>query len=537
MAGRAEDGKGSPRPGTQRPCNLRAGAPRGMAHRLPDTESRSDIAMTDVSHSPSGLSAVDARWGGFTAGRAYLLVGRAGAGRSALALQTVRATTEADERALVISPREPSELVEVAKGVGLDLAAAHQAGRLRLLRIPSAKDLADRGVDGLAKSYRDLSELVAADRPARVVIEDFTPLVQFDTFDRFREAFQRLASDLNAQGVTLVIGLGEPGNEASHRLLEVVEEIVDGTVHMDVEGQISLRSGSSAPSRTEDAAPVQHADHASEPAGDVLASDAAPAPEPEASDASVATEPVEDEPVETDRIEDDLVEDEASSSDAPSIEVEEPTTPSTPASEPTSTPPVDPFALEPIGSDGDGFTTTFATANDSSGDSSAVAEPQPPTPEPEPEPEPAYEAESAHAEATPSTTEPGVPPPTDVIPPPPADASLLTPTGDAFGFDPADAIVSQGYLADSNGGHVAGSIQSQPATDAAPLPSFTPLGGSMPADPASTFRSDLEDAFASRASGTPFVVIALRMEPSSQEAAHFPIVEDAVRSGMMPGDR
>jgi len=188
--------------------------------------------MPAVTPSPSGLPTVDHQWGGLSAGRAYLLVGRAGAGRSALALQTARATVDAGQRCLVVSPRAPQELVEVGRTVGLDLAAAHNAGSLRLLRIPKAADLAARGPEGLAKAYRDFAALVASDRPARVVVEDFTPLVQFDTFERFHDAFGGLVDALRAQEATLVIGLGDPANDASRRLLEVVEGLVDGTIHL-----------------------------------------------------------------------------------------------------------------------------------------------------------------------------------------------------------------------------------------------------------------------------------------------------------------
>ena len=111
--------------------------------------------MTAALPSPSGLPAVDRQWGGFTPGRAYLLVGRAGAGRSALALQAARAAIDEGARCLVISPRAPDALVEVGRSVGLDLAAAHGAGTLRLLRIPPAADLAARGPDGLAAAYRE----------------------------------------------------------------------------------------------------------------------------------------------------------------------------------------------------------------------------------------------------------------------------------------------------------------------------------------------------------------------------------------------
>ncbi len=398
--------------------------------------------MTDAQPSPSGLAAVDRQWGGLAPGRAYLLVGRAGAGRTALALQTVRAAVEDGSRCLVISPRPPDELVEIGHDVGLDLAAAHTAGHLRLLRIPQAADLAARGPESLAKSYRDLAALVTSDGPARVVIEDFTPLVQFDTFERFRDAFDGLIRTLRAQGVTLVIGLGDPANDASRRLLDMVEGLVDGTIRLGAEGDLVL----GMPARV------------GYPSGDGASVEVEPAP---ASAPLVA------------------VASEALVADATAA-------------------PLQAFSPPPP----DGALAAFSAA--------------PLLPEPV------------------ASQEMDGPPPTEVISLPAPDPSLLAPPNDDLDHDPADAVVSQGYLADSKSDEV---DEPAPATDLAelPPPSFAPLSAPAP-DPSAAFRVALDDAFAGRASETPFVVVALRMDPSSPGAAYFAAIEASLHSSLRPGD-
>lgn len=414
--------------------------------------------MPAVTPSPSGLPAVDRQWGGLAAGRAYLLVGRAGSGRSALALQTVRAAVEAGERCLVISPREPQALVEIGQSVGLDLPTAHGAGHLRLLRIPQAADLAARGPEGLARSYRDLVALVTSDRPDRVVIEDFTPLVQFDTFERFHEAFAGLVSDLRELGTTLVIGLGDPANDASRRLLEVVETLVDGTIRLGAGGDLVLTTPADPAYPSNDGASVE-----------AVPPPAVPAPAP-------------------------------------------------PAPEPVLDLPAAPAPLN------EGFSTTFSAP------AGAPPElPAPSTAEPaEPSTVHAFAPEAAGASG------PGGPPTTEVIPPPNPDPSLLAPPADPFGQDPADALLAQGYLADSRGGEVVGQIPSAPAGP----PAFAPLGSASSAtDPGVAFRTALDEAFAARASGTPFVVVALRMDPAAAEAAHFGAVEAGLRSALRAPDR
>ena len=449
--------------------------------------------MTAATPLPSGLPAVDRQWGGLVTGHTYLLVGRAGAGRSALALQIVRAVTEAGERCLVISPRAPEALVEVAHGVGLDLAEAHAAGRLRLLRIPPAADLASRGSDGLAAAYRDLVALVASDRPSRVVIEDFTPLVQFDTFERFHDAFSDLVGALRDQDVTLVIGLGDPANEASQRLLDVVETQVDGTIRLGDDGDLVL----GVPAR------VSYPPDTDFPPSDGASVETS-VPVPQAA-GPAPTEPLSD-----------------AAADADGSHEE-----------------VDPFAAlavsDPEPSQGiqsasaanesaEGFETTFAV----SGMQPEAAEA--PTGAAAPPPE---------ARLAPGASGPGGPLETEIVPPPPPDPSLLGAGSDTFPDDPADALFEQGFLVDS--GRQPGVIAPPPpvpSTASAPAPpSFASLGTTAPASSrAPEFRSTLDAAFARRTAGGPFLVVALRMDPASPSASHFGALEESLRSALRSGD-
>ena len=398
--------------------------------------------------SPSGLPTVDARWGGLAAGGAYLLVGRSGAGRSALALQSAGATVEAGGRALLISPRAPEALLEIATAAGFDLRAAHATGRFRLLRIPSVADLAARGSDGLDAAYRDLAALVATDGPDRVVVEDLTPLVQFDSFERFQTAFAGIADALRASGVTLVVGLGEPANAASEHLLGVVREAVDGTLTLAADGE---------PPR------LSHRDDA--PAAD------APPVLPQAHAAAPADEPPSDG---------------AASSPPPRAGVPPPAAAPPPPGVSQDLPP---------------------TAGGGLGSDSL--------------------------------------PRTRIVPPPEPDPSLLAPPSDPFGQDPAASMFEQGYLVDSGASGVVGFVPSHAAAAGPPAsaqemaPAFAPLGGSSaaPADPNVEVRRALDAAFAARAHGAPFLVVAVRMEPAAPESAHFFAIADGLRRGLRPEDR
>ncbi|HEX8384993.1 MAG TPA: ATPase domain-containing protein [Rubricoccaceae bacterium] len=417
---------------------------------------------------PSGVPTVDAAWGGMSPDGSYLLVGRSGAGRSALALQVAGAAVDAGGRALIISPRAPEVLADLGAAAGFDLRAVHATGRLRLLRVPAAADLAARGNDGLDQAYRDLAALVAAERPDRVVVEDLTPLVQFESFDRFRAAFAGLADGLRAAGVALVVGLGEPANAASDHLLAVVRDLVDGTVTIEVDGEGRRLA-------------LHHRDH---PAGAATAAE----PEPDQED---------DFPAETAR-----------------PETAEPTEEAAPM----------PYPADPAG-----------PGQSSDGSSVATDLPVP------------TEAHAPLAHVAPLHPAPAAPgsdglPRTRIVPPPDVDPSLLEPAGDPFGQDPAASMFEQGYLVDSGANGVVGFVPSsaEPPAPYAPAPAFAPIGTappSAPADPAAEVRRALDDAFAARASGTPFLVVAVRMEPSVPESAHFFAIADGLRRALRPEDR
>jgi hypothetical protein len=68
-----------------------------------------------------------------------------------------------------------------------------------------------------------------------------------------------------------------------------------------------------------------------------------------------------------------------------------------------------------------------------------------------------------------------------------------------------------------------------------PLPSFAPLGQVEPAyDSASEFRQSLQAAFDA---GSPFLVVAIRMEPAAPESAHFDAIHEGLEGATREVDR
>ena len=477
---------------------------------------------TALMSQPSGLADVDRQWGGLDAGHTYLLVGRAGAGRSSLALRAVQATVAGREKCLLLSPRPPSELVEIGAEVGFDLAAAHGDGLLRPLRIPTAAELAERGADGLETAYRDLVALARSEGAARVVVEDFTPLVQFDSFERLEEAFAALVADFRALEATLVVGLGAPANDASRQLLDVVRGAADGMVQVQDDGGLALDPAPPAdpfagdPFADDDEAaapPSLLSDIAFVPAvpdrdGDPFAADEDGAPEAQAADTASADAEATGsrDPDETGRYDA-----EGGAAENGAAETNDPEAP--PEAGETETDDVD--AQNTADGDAAESAAERSEADAPAGDAEPAAGAPPPS--------------EAAPPAEPSASDAGSPE-AAVVPPPPVDPGLLHPNADdPFASDPADALMEQGYLADSRGAASPDAAVLAPAAFAPPA--------DVPEGSEAAFRRALASAFQTRSAGVPFLVVAARMQPGSTEAAHFPSVAAALRSALPEGAR
>jgi len=225
----------------------------------------------------SGVPAVDARWGGYASGAAYALVGPSAGGRLALVLHAARAAVEGGARSLLVSPLATDALVASARGLGLDLPAAHADGRLRLLRIPDATALAARGDAGLAAALADLGRLVGSDRPDRVIVEDLAPLAGFSSAEAFATAFTSFVEALRQVDATLVVGLDAPQTPAANGVLMAVQAQTAGMLEIAGDGT--------------DRRLVLHGGPVATPTADPPTAPPPPAPEPAAPEPVVPPEP------------------------------------------------------------------------------------------------------------------------------------------------------------------------------------------------------------------------------------------------------
>ena len=125
----------------------------------------------------SGIAPIDERLGGLTPGRAHLLTGSPGSGKSAFCLGFLATAFADGKRAALLTPDEPSDVVAHAFDLGIDLARAAADGLFVMVRY--AHDFTARF--GRAASVEPaVDELVRMMGPGtldRLVVDSMMPLV------------------------------------------------------------------------------------------------------------------------------------------------------------------------------------------------------------------------------------------------------------------------------------------------------------------------------------------------------------------------
>ena len=99
---------------------------------------------------------------------------------------------EVPRREILLDPVSCGLFIQAAS-IGFDLRAAHEAGFIRLMRIPNLADIRHENDENVAQALTDLVDIIVRFQPTRVVINDFIPFIAFQSFRRFQSEFNREA--------------------------------------------------------------------------------------------------------------------------------------------------------------------------------------------------------------------------------------------------------------------------------------------------------------------------------------------------------
>ncbi|GAB5520408.1 MAG: hypothetical protein RhofKO_26590 [Rhodothermales bacterium] len=181
----------------------------------------------------SGIDTVDQYWGGMYRGGSYLLYGRASSGRGLLTLLHAQMGVILEETSVFISVRRPKDLMIEAASIGFNLWQAHEAGLVKLLRIPPMLNEQQVGDDGLEKAIQDLVKIISEHQPNRLVIDDFTPFVKFRSFERMKKAFIYMLEQIDSLDTTITLVMAEPNSDAAQRIVGFMQKQVTGSIHIE----------------------------------------------------------------------------------------------------------------------------------------------------------------------------------------------------------------------------------------------------------------------------------------------------------------
>lgn len=183
---------------------------------------------------PSGIDVIDDTWGGLYRGGSYLVYGQAISGRGLLALMLVRTGVLQDEKTLFISSDRQKDLFIQSASIGFDLRASHEAGKIRLMRVPTLAELNHDNDESVAQALSDLVDIIVSYQPERVVMNDFMPFISFQSFSRFQIEFIHFLERVDSLNCTIVLAMPEPAIMQSHRMIEFIGLQMTGSIHIEL---------------------------------------------------------------------------------------------------------------------------------------------------------------------------------------------------------------------------------------------------------------------------------------------------------------
>lgn len=139
-----------------------------------------------------------------------------------------------EEKTMFISPGKPQDWRIQAASVNFDLETAQKEGQVRLIWVPGGSP--QNGVSDMqaSRAIQDLVGLIRAEKPERVLINDFTPFLRFRSFDRFRQMFGWMIEQLAHADATVLLMMPDIINAQSQQIVEFIRNQMTGSIHVSM---------------------------------------------------------------------------------------------------------------------------------------------------------------------------------------------------------------------------------------------------------------------------------------------------------------
>jgi len=191
----------------------------------------------------SGLTLLDEPHGGVFAGRNFLICGRSGTGKTAAGMHFIRQGLQQEERCLLLSTMQASDIAILAESYGFSFAADIEQGNLILLEYEFFAPGRQTFRDALpAEGFGQLQELIQANSITRVVLDTVLPWVSVPSTEKLSEHIFSFVRSFDRMNVTTLMTLPKPVSPMAFRLKKTIEEVTPISVLLSTtEDQQALR--------------------------------------------------------------------------------------------------------------------------------------------------------------------------------------------------------------------------------------------------------------------------------------------------------
>lgn len=160
--------------------------------------------------------------------------GHASNGRGLLGMLFLQMGVVLEEKTLFLSPGRPQDWMIQAASINFDLDEAQQNNQVKLIWIPSTSPQNGTSDAQAARAIEDLVRLIKTEQPQRILINDFMPFLQFRSFDRFRQVFSWMMTQLANTPTTMLLMMPDIINVQSRHIVEYMRNQMSGSLHVSI---------------------------------------------------------------------------------------------------------------------------------------------------------------------------------------------------------------------------------------------------------------------------------------------------------------
>ena len=199
-------------------------------------EANNEVELTYVPKILSGIDLIDKSWGGMYQGGSYMCYGHASSGRGLLGMMFLQTGLMLGEKGLMLSTGRPHDWMIQAASINFDLRRARDSGQVRIVWIPSVQEGPLKGEENAAYAVENLVKIAQLQQVERILINDFSPFLKFNSFDKFQKSFSFMMSQLDKLGnTTLLLMLPDAVNTQSRQIIDFMKNHLTGSIHIAIE--------------------------------------------------------------------------------------------------------------------------------------------------------------------------------------------------------------------------------------------------------------------------------------------------------------